>query len=503
MQLNLDILHRFANQTVIILGLGREGKSTYQFLRTHGPDTTRFILADTQPLAKLDPFWQEQLTRTETAVAFRQLGSEALDWATIDQVAITPGISDPVLFEAYGAPRGISITSNTELFFALTTTVPPTELLVIGVTGTKGKSTTTAGIYHVLHQSGLPSVLGGNIGIPPLDVLKQLLTLSKQNTLSAPIYAVLELSCHQLARSTYSPDIAVVQAITPEHLDYYPSFEEYLESKTTICRYQTNQDVVLFNSDSETARYVAGLSQGRQQGFSLETSPIDPTKVKIPGKHNVLNVTPAILVAQMVGIDHQTALEKVYSFTGLPHRLQLIGEQKSRPHNITPVVADAPLTEYSTSDTIRYYNDSLSTTPEAAMAAINSFDQPAVLIAGGYDRGLEYAELGSFLVQASQDGKIRGLVYFAPSGERMVEAVKKAVEELQILGEIPDQNTLPKKELFPMVKVETMAEAVAEANIMAQPGDVVLLSPASASFGRFKDYAERGNQFAEEVKKQL
>lgn len=465
MQLNQAPLAALAQKKVLILGLGREGKSSYQFLRQHGPGDMVLALADAQPLEKLDSFWREQIaTHQLDLYHLGESSVEKIAWASIDVIVISPGISDRVLYEKYSAPDDIPVTSNTQLFFSLTEGIPHAELVTIGVTGTKGKSTTTAGIYHVLAAAGAPCVLGGNIGVPPLEVLSQLLSIDTSSTR----YAVLELSSHQLSRVHSSPQVAVVQAITPEHLDYYLDFVEYFEAKSAITRYQKNTDVVFFNADSTTARQIAQLSSGLQHGFSLENSPLAAEKVKLPGKHNVLNLTPAVLVAEYLGFDPEQAANNLYSFTGLPHRLQLVSERNS----------------------VRYYDDSLSTTPEAAMAAVNSFDSPVVLIAGGYDRGLEYEELAAFLVETSAQGKLRGLVYFPPSGERIVEAIERQ-EKL----EKHHVNVSASAAKTPRVRVEGMAEAVAEAKKMAQPGDVVLLSPASASFGRFKDYADRGQQF--------
>jgi UDP-N-acetylmuramoylalanine--D-glutamate ligase len=259
----------------------------------------------------------------------------------------------------------------------------------------------------------------------------------------------------------HSPHIAVVQAITPEHLDYYLNFEEYINAKASIAEYQTEQDTVYYNGDSETAEMVAELSRGKQVKFKLKKSLVEPEKMLIPGLHNVLNATPAVLIAKQLGIKPKESLRKVYSFAGLPHRLQLVAEQNS----------------------VRFYNDSLSTTPEAAMAAVESFDGPVVLIAGGYDRGLGYIELGAFLAKAALGNKLHGLIYFSPSGERIVDAIAMYDPTL----------------ILPMIEVETMAEAVAEAKALAEPGDTVLMSPASASFGRFKDYADRGEQFVKAV----
>lgn len=486
MQLNATPLTALAEKKILILGLGREGRSSYQFLRAHGPSDISLALADSQPLEKLTSFWQTEIANHHLefyhlvdglANNLTEHSAEKMPWESIDCIVISPGISDRVLYQNYGAPDTTAITSNTQLFFSLTENIPTSELITIGVTGTKGKSTTTAGIYHVLAAAGAPCVLGGNIGIPPLDVLSQLLALDTPTKIRTKTrYAVLELSSHQLSRVHHSPQVAVVQAITPEHLDYYLDFVDYFEAKTAITRYQKSNDVVFFNADSDTARQIAQLSPGLQRGFSLENTPLTSAEIKIPGKHNVLNLTPAVLVAEYLGFDPEQAANNLYSFTGLPHRLQLVTtpngdntEQNSEQNTVRK--------------TIRYYDDSLSTTPEAAMAAVLSFDSPVVLIAGGYDRGLEYQELGAFLADAGLQGKLRGLIYFPPSGERIVEAVRAAES----------------KSNLPMIKVETMAEAVAEANKLAQPGDVVLLSPASASFGRFKDYADRGQQFVAAV----
>jgi UDP-N-acetylmuramoylalanine--D-glutamate ligase len=451
MQFDTSVFSDLENTNIALLGLGREAQSTYSFFETHMPGKITFILADEKPLSELGEFWQK-LVGADTATF--SLLSE-LDWSGIDFAAVSPGISDQKIMVEYEKPEEIAVITNTDLFFELAETAE-VALITIGITGTKGKSTTTAGIHHVLKELNAPVVLGGNIGVPPLDLIDKLRQLELEADQKA--FAVLELSSHQLSRVTHSPDIAVVQAVTPEHLDYYPSFEDYLEAKKSVARFQTTTDVVFFNAESETAREIAQSSQGMQRGFTADMVDFDQSRLQIVGQHSVLNLVPAVLVAEYLHYEPQAAIDKLYSFTGLPHRLQLVFEK---------------------SDGTKYYNDSLATTPEAAVAAISSFDKPIVLIAGGYDRTLDYTELGAFLSSAADEHKLRGVVYFPPSGKRIVDAIKN--------------------ENVPKVKVESMAEAVAEANKLAKPGDIVLLSPASASFGRFKNYADRGEQFTREA----
>lgn len=459
-----SVISQLAEQRIMILGLGREGLSTYAFLRQQLPNAP-LALADRTPLDKLSADVRSVIERDANVTLLS--GPEHL--ATLEQYDVVfkaPGIV-PSLPELIAArARGTLITSNTRLFFQLCSGT------IVGITGTKGKSTTTSVIHAVLAAGGGDVRLLGNIGIPPLD---QLAGATADTTFVA------ELSSHQLLDLGHSPHIAVLQNIVPEHLDYYDSFEQYVAAKATITRHQSEHDIFLYNAGYAIPREIASTTRARTLPFSLEPLPeagcfvedgwlvyrgeegseriIKVADVPLPGRFNLQNVLPAVAIGRLRGLSAETIAGAIRAFRGLEHRLELVAEVAG----------------------VRYYNDSLATVPEAAIAALDAFaEQPVVLIAGGYDRHIDYAPLAAALHARPP----RTLVLFPPTGDRMLEA-------LAALG-----GSLP-----PHVSVETMEEAVTAARRFAQPGDVVLLSPASASFVRFIDYRDRGNQFKVNVRR--
>lgn len=456
-------LKRLADHWIVILGLGREGWSSYQFLRQHLPKTA-IMLVDDLPISKLDQRWSkatanDPLVSVETTRSLSKLPTNAV-------IFKTPGLppSHPVLKN-----NDQPVTSNTQLFFDLLETeetgLKSTQFTTIGITGTKGKSTTSSLIAHVLKMSGFPVVLGGNIGVPPLDLVPQL------EKTKSPTYVVLELSAHQLADLQTSPHIAVVQNIVPEHLDYYASFEAYLAAKNQITRWQTKDDYVIYNPDSTTARSLAKLSPGHQIPFRIETfnewllfqdEPIIKlAEIPLVGEHNLQNVLPAIVIAKHLAVPTLKITKAIQTYTPLEHRLEFVAEV----------------------DGVSYYNDSLSTLPEATMAAIESFSQPVILMAGGHERHQDFSELAALIVAKS----VKVVYLFATTGARLKS-------EIETYAKAHAGSKLPL-----LIEVSSMEDAVKQASKKAKTGDVVLMSPASPSFGEFKDYQDRGNQFKEAV----
>ncbi|MFH2118614.1 MAG: UDP-N-acetylmuramoyl-L-alanine--D-glutamate ligase, partial [Candidatus Paceibacterota bacterium] len=371
-----NALKHLTKQKILILGLGAEGWSTYQFLRQHLPDL-KLTIADQRPIAKLIDEQQAILQQDQHATL--ALGASYLDKIDkFDLIFKAPGIPKSLL-DASGKPaikkaitKGAQLASNTQLFFELC----PGK--IIGITGTKGKSTTAAVIHHVLETSGLKTLLLGNIGTPALTQLAQI---------EADTLVVYELSSHQLETLTISPYVAVIQDITSEHLDYYATTEEYQTAKTAITRWQHPRDIVIYNPQFEIAAKIASLSPGKHLRHSLTEGPDSVAFVRqdslmlrhpggqvtnilpidqlpLPGQHNLYNVLPAIIVGQLFNVDTETISLALKSFKALPHRLELVAEKQGT----------------------RYYDDSLATNPLATIRALESFDQSVVLIAGGHER---------------------------------------------------------------------------------------------------------------------
>jgi len=476
------IINSLKNKKILILGLGREGRSTYEFLRQILPDV-QLTLADQNHLENLNTFWQTEIA--DNQLTKTQLGADYLQNLTnFDLIFKTPGIPLNIPELNSAEEYGVFFSSNLQLFLQILTawqkqtqtSFKNTNLplpLLIGVTGTKGKSTTSSLIAHVLQENNLPVTLVGNIGTPALSQLKQI---------SANGIVVMEMSSHQLAQLSISPDIAVVQKITSEHLDYYQNQQKYIDAKKPITKYQKVDQYIIYNPSWIHTKEVAeqGLSQKIHYGNGTNNLNSDvqvyiknnklilkDSKTKISvinienspllGQHNLFNIMPSIAVGTLLKIEPQNIAQAIQTFQPLPHRLEKVAEING----------------------VTYVNDSLATMPDAAVSAIKAFpDKNIVLLAGGHERHQSFTELAQTILKA----QIKGLILFPPTGKRLWEAVKKQAEKKQIPAP---------KHLF----VENMKTAVKQAQELAQTGDLVLLSPAAASFGVFKNYQDRGEQF--------
>ncbi|MGH8903410.1 MAG: UDP-N-acetylmuramoyl-L-alanine--D-glutamate ligase [Egibacteraceae bacterium] len=450
------------NANIVILGFGKEGLSSYGFLRAHLP-STRLAFAD-QLDAEHAPLEIQQILDKDPDLDF--IGGKDYEscLANFDVIFRSPGI--PPTLPGLQAARtvGARVTSNTELFFELC----PGR--VIGVTGTKGKSTTASLIFSVLQAARMDARLVGNIGYP---------ALSRVNLTASTTTYVVELSSHQLADLTHSPHIAVVHHVVPEHADYYGTFARYLAAKTNIARHQGANDYIVGNADSTSASKIVEHSRAVRMPFGFDGAH-DPLctleqdwlvyrnegrterviaagDVPLRGRFNLLNVMATVIVGKLLEIPNETIARAVGQFQALEHRLELV----------------------ATIHAVSFYNDSLATVPEATIAALESFAEPVVLIAGGEDRGQDFTQLATLV----RERGIRGLVLLPPSGDR----VRKAVEATGF-GSAP-----------PCWSVDTMRDAVRAAVEAARAGDVVLLSPGSASHGLFRNYTDRGNRFRRAV----
>jgi UDP-N-acetylmuramoylalanine--D-glutamate ligase len=463
----VSLLAELHGKRVLILGFGREGRSTLAFLQARVPDADLGV-ADRRTLDAMSE--QEQASLAALPPERVVLGPAYLDAVRGAEVIVrSPGLPpDAPALEATRS-AGARVTSLVSLFFD----VAPGR--VIGVTGTKGKSTTTSAIYTVLRDAGLDARLGGNIGIPLLTCLDG---ATDQTTF------VVELSSFQLSDLERSPHIAVVQNVVREHLDYHGTFEKYVAAKANISRHQRPDDTVIFNGDHDIPRALATWSPGTKLAFGLDNGPeyscsveggwlvhradgvetrIIPTEhVPLPGPHNLLNVMPAVVIGRRLGVDAEGIAASLRTLQALPHRLQLIHEWRGR----------------------RFYNDSLSTVPEAAMAALAAFrGRPTVLIAGGHDRGQAWDELADAILRE----RVRAVVLLPETGQKLLAAIEQRAA------------ALPTVDRPALLAAAAMPEAVRCAIEASEPGSAILLSPAAASFGAFRDYEDRGNQFRDAV----
>jgi len=453
--------NKFKGKKIAVLGLGIEGLSSAVFLSKRGAIVS---VLDQKRENQLDQSLLKILRESDIEI----LGGEEYlkNLLKYNLVVRSPGVKLELLKKFVSENK---ITSQTKLFFDLC------PCPVIGVTGTKGKGTTSSLIYEMLRKQGFDVYLGGNIGKPPLDFLDKLNTQSK---------VVLELSSFQLQDLTKSPHIAVVLMMTSEHLDYHKDTNEYVKAKKNILRFQTKDDLAIINKDYpasnesgihtegkvfqvsrigkvkegcfvENGKILVSISKGR---FTTEKVEIIKTKdILLPGEHNLENVCAAIMAALLSSVSKKNIIKVLKTFKGLEHRLELVGEVNG----------------------VRFYDDSFSTIPETAIAAIQAFKNPEILILGGSSKNSDFKELGEVISSASNIKAIIGIGVEWPKIKSKIKNQKSKIIE----------------------GCRNMKEIVQKAVSISKPGDVVLLSPACASFGMFKNYKDRGNQFKEKVKK--
>ena len=344
---------------------------------------------------------------------------------------------------------------------------------VIGVTGTEGKTTTTSIIYEILKQTGRNCFLGGNIGKP---------IFTKVKDMRPDDIIVLELSSFQLMGMEVSPDIAVVTNMFPDHLNVHKSYEEYQEAKKNIFIHQDKNGIAILNKDNDITRNFAKDVVGKAVFFSstkqlkdgyvydradqmikhcIDGKCIELLKkdeIKLRGIHNYENICAALAATETVATQGQQ-LNAIKNFNGVEHRLEFVRELNG----------------------VRYYNDSIGTSPASTIAGLNAFDENIVLLAGGSDKGLDYKEIGEKIAQ-----KVGTLILTGPTSEKIENATVIA------LGEMQDKK-------IDIIHCTNLEEAVKMAKQKAVTGDVVLLSPASASFDAFKNFEERGKKFKQYV----
>ncbi|NKB67100.1 MAG: UDP-N-acetylmuramoyl-L-alanine--D-glutamate ligase [Candidatus Latescibacteria bacterium] len=455
-----DPLAKLRRRTILLAGLGLENKALALYLSQRD---IRFSVADSQVLSQTayDALsWHPQVHRWH-------LGPDYLNHLSqYDLIVRTPGL--PVLHPHLQAAqtRGSQLTSQTQIFWDLC------PAPIVGVTGTNGKGTTSSLLAHLLQTGPYRRVfLGGNIGVPPIGFAHQLEDTD---------LVILELSSFQLQDLDRSPQLALALPVGTDHLDYHRDRAEYVEAKTTIWRRQNPADQLVLAADCPTvSTWTAGRAQAYffsantplEQGAWLTPDQLllrlgqsppqrigQRADIPLRGPHNHTNAAAAALAAALVGASTAQISAALPTFQGLPHRLERVGQYRS----------------------VAYYNDSLATSPEAACAALSSFTEPLVLIAGGASKGADFTAMG----QAIAKGGVRVLLLLGEEGPRIAEAAKKAGADLEYITTCRD-----------------MAQAVAQARQQAQPGEVVLLAPACASFGLFTDYKDRGDQFKQLVRK--
>ena len=365
------------------------------------------------------------------------------------------------------ANKGAIITSEIEMVLKLA------PCKIIGVTGTEGKTTTTSIIYEILKSSGKNCFLGGNIGKPIFTEIKNM---------KPEDIVVLELGSFQLMGMEVSPDISVVTNMYPDHLNIHSSYEEYQQAKKNIFLHQNENGVVILNYDNEITRKFADEVKSNLVFFSslenLENGYVYDRKdetiksyvngksenilkkqeIKLRGIHNYENICAALAATAPI-VDEKSQIKAIKEFNGVEHRLEFVRELNG----------------------VKYYNDSIGTSPASTIAGLNAFDENIILLAGGSDKGLDYTEIGETIAK-----KVRVLLLTGPTAEKIENATKLAMNKAG-------------KETVEIIHCKDLQEAVSTANEKAKSGEIVLMSPASASFDAFKNFIERGIKFKEFV----
>lgn len=448
----------FKGKRVLVMGLGRfgGGLDSVRFAHHAGAHVVVTDIADEEALAPV----LEQSAALD-GVEYHLGGHRREDFSTCEILITNPAVPPESEFSAITRQAGGLVTSQIEIFFQLCPS------LTVGITGSNGKSTTTALTAHLLgagrQTAGFGNVwLSGNIGNRPL--------LGRIDEMGADDVVVLELSSfqlEQLARIERAPDIAVITNLTPNHLDRHGTFEAYCNTKESIFRYQrsdeTHPAVSVFNAEDAICLEWFGRYCRQAGRISLKFHHADVGEsitgaFTLAGKANLSNLAAALAVARYLGVDDETAAGCIGGFQPLEHRLQLAAR-----------IGD-----------VCWYDDSISTTPASVIAALEAFEAPKILIAGGYDKKLAFDELGRKIALHA-----RAVVLIGATADKIAAAIKQA----------RTNNKEPVVEF-----ASSMEDAVKRAAQMAQAGDVVLLSPACASYDMFESYRQRGDIFAQCVK---
>jgi len=448
----MDIIKILENKSIIILGFGREGQSSYRFLRNKFPQK-HLTIADGNSNFDILPF------KNDTNISF-VLGKNYLETiGNFDIIIKTPGIS----FKNIKVPENCIVTSQTDIFMNLF------GKQTIGITGTKGKSTTTTLIYHILKQSNKNTLLAGNIGIPLLDIASDV---------NAETTIVCELSSHQLEYLTAAPHIAILLNIHQEHLDHYVDYKAYQLAKYNIALQQTDNDYFINNfddvevlnlinqqkpkskliqfSEKNIANNCCYLTNNEFQ-FYKDNKPEIVCKLSdnlpLKGFHNSMNMMAAILAAKLKNIANCDIEKGLQTYKPLPHRLEFV----------------------CTKNGINFYNDSISTIPEATIEALKTLKTVETLILGGFDRGIDYTVLIDFLIK----NPVTTIIFNGNAGKRILDIFTQK-------GIPSKTNCFFENDYTQIVKISFKH---------TETGKTCLLSPAAASYDQFINFEERGDRF--------
>jgi UDP-N-acetylmuramoylalanine--D-glutamate ligase len=434
-------------KSVLVMGLGVFGG---------GVDTAKFAACFAKKIIVTDKADEKKLAQSIKElqqfknIEFHIGGHNIKDFTEADVIIVNPAVDEANPYIDAAKSKNKLITSQMEIFFLLC----PAKIAAI--TGSNGKSTTTALTAHLLKNIKNGKVfLSGNIGNRPL--------LEILDTIKSNDIVVLEISSfqlEQLARIKKSPYAGCITNIAPNHLDRHKTMENYCNAKENILRFQKANDVAVLNAyDDQCLEWFKKYKKTSRNCFLFDREKLDSrltAAFKLPGKANRENLAAAVTIAHHFGLEDKQLVDAAGSFVSLPHRLQLVGAVNG----------------------VRYYNDSIATTPESTVVGIEAFIEPKILIAGGYDKGLDFDKMAQEI-----SDKLKALILIGQTADKIEQSIKKT-------GKIP-----------PIYRANSLADAVKKAQEVSASGDVVLLSPACASYDMFVNFVQRGNMFAELVGK--
>lgn len=451
---------RIRGKKAAVLGFGVSNRPLAKTIAQWGADVTVFDRKNEEEFPSISEY-------KDLGIKF-SLGQGYLDnLKGFDMIFRTPGMRFDIPEIQRELANGAELTSEMEVFFKLC----PAK--IYAVTGSDGKTTTTTLIYETLKQEGYNCYLGGNIGTPLIDKVDEIDQNDK---------VVLELSSFQLLTMKDSPDVAVITNVSPNHLDIHKSMEEYIDAKKNIYRHQSNNGRVVLNYDNLITRSFIPEVKGRMILFSIkeecatgaflkgntivyregnmEKEILSIDDIKLPGMHNVENYLAAIS-AVIPEVSTGSIINVARNFAGVEHRNEFV----------------------RTVNGVSFYNDSIGSSPTRTTATLKSFKRKVILIAGGYDKKLCYDELGEII-----HNNVKSMVLMGNTADKIEKAYKDYVQKEKV-------------DPIPVIRVSNMEEAVNAAYKLAASGDIVVLSPASASFDLYSNFMERGNHFKEIVQR--
>lgn len=448
-----ELINFLKDKKITILGFGLEGKSTYNFIRKYLPEKELNIRYNKESKEENEYLNKDKNLSFITGNKYL----EELD--KYDVIIKSPGIS----------LKSIDVNKIKEKIYSqLELFLEHTKSFTIGITGTKGKSTTSSLIYEVLKKQNKDVELLGNIGTPIFDEIEKI----NDNTI-----VVLEMSSHALQYVEKSPNISILLNLYEEHLDFYKSFEEYGDAKFNIFKYQSKEDISIFNFDNQAMQnknykykkidYAITMKETENK-VTENTIYIKENYIyhndrklynandirKLKGNHNLNDIMFVLAVSDIMKLDLIKTAKTINEFNPLEHRLEYVGKYEE----------------------VDYYNDSIATIPEATMASIKALENVNTLIVGGNDRGVNQCELIEFLKKS----KIENIICLPKTGEYIYDALKDTSKKVE--------------------KAKDMKEAVTIAKKVTKKNTICLLSPAASSYGYFKNFKERGEMFKENIK---